>query len=104
MRQAVVVMYDAEAELDEWMHGPHYDEVLATPGVVAVQRLRVTEGPEGSRRYIAIIETSDLEATLAWRNSPAGKRSQDEANERGVSRRCSMLADVIFDASAAHDR
>ncbi len=73
MRQAVVVMYDAEAELDEWMHGPHYDEVLATPGVVAVQRLRVTEGPEGSRKYIAIIETSDLEGHACLAQQPGRK-------------------------------
>lgn len=27
---AVIVMYDAPAELDAWMHGDHYREVLAT--------------------------------------------------------------------------
>lgn len=103
MKKAVVVMYDTEDELDDWMHGPHYDEVLATPGVTAVRRLRVTEGPAGCRRYIAIIETDDLQATLAWRKSPEGQRSQQEANARGVSRRYNMLADVIFDASVAGD-
>lgn len=104
MRSAIVVMYDAPDELDDWMHGPHYDEVLATPGVTAVQRLRVIDGPEGCRRYLAIIEAADLLAMLDWRNSPAGQRSQQEADKRGVSCRYSMLAEVIFDVGADGDR
>jgi heme-degrading monooxygenase HmoA len=100
MTSAIIVMYDAEPELDAWMHGPHYHEVLAIPGVTGVRRLRVVDGPSDNRKYMAIIETEDLAATQAWRNGPAGQRSQADANDRGVSRRCGMTAEVIFDSTA----
>lgn len=92
----LVVMYDAPGSADDWMHGPHYDEVLATPGVTAVRRYEVLDGPPDSRRYIAVIESDDLDATLAWRAGPAGQRSQAEANERGVSNRFPMVCRRIY--------
>lgn len=96
MSHAVIVMYDAPTELDEWMHGPHYDEVLATPGVTHVRRYEVQAGPDGARKYLAIIETDDLDATLQWRDSPAGQHSQKEANERGVSNRYSLICKRVY--------
>ncbi len=96
----VIVMYDAPAATDEWMHGPHYDEVLATPGVVAVRRYEVLEGPAGCRRYVALIESEDIEATVAWRDSPAGQRSQQEANSRGVSNRYGLICQRIYSSVA----
>ncbi len=92
----VIVMYDAPAEADLWMHGPHYEEVKATPGVVAVRRYEVVEGPADSRRYIALIESNDVDATVAWRSSPEGKRSQEEANARGVRNRYAMICRRIY--------
>jgi heme-degrading monooxygenase HmoA len=92
----VVVMYDAPADADAWMHGPHYDEVKRTPGVTDVRRYEVVEGPEGCRRYIALIESDDVDATVAWRSSPDGQRSQTEANELGVSNRYSMICRRIY--------
>jgi hypothetical protein len=92
----VVVMYDAPAEADAWMHGPHYDEVKHTPGVTDVRRYEVVEGPEGCRRYIALIESDDVDATVAWRSSADGQRSQTEANERGVSNRYPMICRRIY--------
>lgn len=92
----VVVMYDAPAETDEWMHGPHYDEVLRCPGVTEVRRYEVVKGPDGCRKYIALIETDDVDATVAWRSSADGQRSQAEANERGVSNRYPMVCKRIY--------
>lgn len=92
----VVVMYDAPAEADEWMHGPHYDEVNATPGVIEVRRYEIVDGPEGCRKYIALIESEDIDATLAWRSSPEGARSQGEANARGVGNRYPMVCRRIY--------
>jgi hypothetical protein len=89
-------MYDAPAAIDDWMHGPHYDEVKETPGVVAVRRYEVIDAPSGSRRYLALIESDDIEATIAWRSSPAGARSQNEANSRGVSNRAGMVCRCIY--------
>ncbi|MEP7299951.1 MAG: hypothetical protein ABI699_00340 [Caldimonas sp.] len=95
----VVVMYDAPAEADAWMHGPHYDEVNATTGVTAVRRYEVLEGPAGCRRYIALIESDDIEATIAWRSSPDGARSQAEANARGVSNRYAVVCRRIYSSA-----
>jgi heme-degrading monooxygenase HmoA len=92
----VIVMYDAPMEADLWMHGPHYDEVNATPGVIGVRRYEIEDGPEGCRRYIALIESDDVDATLAWRSSAAGKRSQEEADARGVSNRYAMVGRCIY--------
>lgn len=95
-RGTVVVMYDAPAHADAWMHGPHYDEVKRTPGVTDVRRYEVVEGPEGCRRYVALIESDDVDATVAWRSSPDGQRSQAEANARGVGNRLSMVCKRIY--------
>ncbi len=93
---AVIVMYDAPPEADDWMHGPHYDEVRSTPGVTEVRRYEIVTGPESCRRYVAVIESADLEATLAWRGSPEGRKSQSEADSRGVSNRFAMIGKRIF--------
>ena len=100
MKQAVIVMYDAPStpELDEWMHGPHYDEVLATPGVTGVERFEVIEGPGGARKYVAVIHTEDLQATVAWRDSKEGQLSQNEANDRGVANRYGLICKTVFSA------
>lgn len=92
-RHMILVMYDGPTSVDfiEWMNGPHYDEVKATPGIVAARRFEVTAGPDGHRRYVAILETENLEQTLAWRDSPEGQRSQKEANDRGVTNRYSLV-------------
>ena len=92
----VVVMYDAPAQTDAWMHGPHYDEVKRTPGVTEVRRYEVVDGPEGCRKYIALIESTDLDATIGWRSSPDGQRSQAEANERGVTNRYAVICKRIY--------
>ena len=96
MSHAVVVMYDAPRDLDAWMHGPHYEEVLATPGVTEVRRYEVSVGPEGCRKYLAIIETDDLDATLRWRDGDAGQRSQEEADRRGVANRYALVCKRIY--------
>jgi hypothetical protein len=97
-RHVILVMYDGPdtAEFLEWMNGPHYDEVKATPGIVAARRFEVTSGPAGHRRYVAILETDDLERTLAWRDSPDGQRSQKEANDRGVSNRYALVCKLAY--------
>ncbi|GAA4349117.1 hypothetical protein GCM10023165_35600 [Variovorax defluvii] len=92
----VIVMYDAPSEADAWMHGPHYDEVLRTPGVTEVRRYEAVAGPEGCRKYIALIDSDDIDATLAWRDSAEGQRSQAEANERGVDNRYAIVAKRIY--------
>lgn len=94
----IVVMYDGPdtREFIDWMNGPHYDEVKATPGVVAASRYEVIEGPPDRRRYLAVLESDNLDATLAWRNSSAGQRSQREANERGVHNRYAVVGKLAF--------
>lgn len=94
----ILIMYDGPdtSEFHAWMDGPHYAEVAATPGIVSARRFKVLEGPEGHRRYAAVLETNDLEATLAWRNSPEGQRSQTEANELGVSNRYSIVCELLY--------
>lgn len=92
----VIVMYDAPAEADEWMHGPHYDEVLRTPGVTEVRRYETVTGPDGCRKYVALIDSDDIDATVAWRNSADGQRSQREANELGVNNRYGLIAKRIY--------
>lgn len=102
MRHVIIMMYDAPSDepFETWMHGPHYDEVLATPGVVAVQRYEVVSGPDDRRQYVALIHTDNVEATMAWRDSPAGQKSQQEANARGVANRYGLIGRCIFDESS----
>jgi heme-degrading monooxygenase HmoA len=91
-------MYDGPNNRDfvEWMNGPHYAEVKTTPGIVAARRYEVLDGPPDRKRYVAILESDDLAATLAWRDSPQGQRSQKEANDRGVHNRYSVTAKLAY--------
>lgn len=102
MKGAIVMMYDApeESAFNDWMHGPHYDEVMATPGVTAVERYTVADPDQ--RRFVAIIRTDDLDATLKWRDGEAGQKSQKEANDRGVHNRFGLSCQLIY-SSADHD-
>ena len=43
-----------------------------------------------------LIESDDVDATLAWRDGPDGQRSQAEANERGVTNRYGMVCKRIY--------
>lgn len=95
-RGAVVVMYDAPAAIDTWIHGPHYEEVKRTPGVTSIFRYEVIGGPLGCRKYVALIETDNIQATVAWRSSPEGQRSQAEANARGVTNRYGMICKRLY--------
>ena len=101
-RDVIVVMYDGPdtEEFIAWMNGPHYDEVKATPGIVAARRYEIVAGPPDRRRYVAILETDDLAATLAWRDSTQGRRSQREADDRGVSNRYSVVGTLAFSTVA----
>jgi len=102
-KATILITYDGPdtAEFHAWMDGPHYSEVSATPGIVCARRYRVVDGPAGHRRYVAILETNDLDATLAWRNSPEGQRSQKEANDFGVSNRYSVVCELLYSTESS---
>jgi hypothetical protein len=102
----IVVMYDGPdtREFIDWMNGPHYDEVKATPGIVAASRYEVIDGPPDRRRYLAVLESDNLEATLDWRNGSAGQRSQREANERGVHNRYAVVGKLAFSTALGASR
>lgn len=91
MEATLVLQYDAPDEADSWFHGPHYAELAAVPGVVSARRYKLTRATEGWLKYLVVIESSDIDATLAWRNSPDGRRSQDEASQHGVTKRTSAI-------------
>jgi hypothetical protein len=95
----VVITYDGpdNQEFSDWMDGPHYNDVKNTPGIVRARRFKVVAGPPGHRRYLAILETDDIDATLAWRDSPAGQSSQKEANDRGVTNRYSLICEQLYE-------
>lgn len=94
----ILVMYDSPDDPDfvAWMHGPHYDEVNRTPGVTKVHRYEVLDGPPDKRQFAAIIESDDVDATLKWRDSQDGERSQQEANARGVRNRYGLVCKLIY--------
>jgi heme-degrading monooxygenase HmoA len=96
-KAVIVITYDGPDTQDfsDWMDGPHYTEVKNTPGIISAKRFRVVSGPEGHRRYLAILESEDIDATLAWRDSPDGQRSQEEANSRGVTNRYSVICELL---------
>lgn len=100
-RGYVVVLYDApdDEAFQSWLHGPHYREILdRTPGVRAVTRLEVLDPAPGQQRYVALIQTDDLAATLAWRDSAEGQRAQADANAGGLRNRAGFAARIIYEA------
>jgi len=102
-RGIILVMNDAPLDdaFVEWLHGPHMEEVKATPGLTKITRYEIVDGPPDRRQYVGVLETDDLDATLAWRNSPEGKRSQEEANRRGVRNRYALVCRPVFSSVTA---
>ncbi len=98
----IVVMCDApnDQEFVDWLHGPHMEEVKATPGIKSVRRYEIVGGPPDRRQYLGLMETDDLDASLAWRDSPAGQRSQEEANKRGICNRYGLVCVPVYSSIA----
>lgn len=94
----ILVMNDApnDAAFIEWLHGPHMEEVKATPGLTKITRYEVVDGPADRRQYVGVLETDDLDATLAWRSSPESRRSQEEADRRGIRNRYSLVCRPVY--------
>ena len=97
-RGIILLMCDApsDPQFVEWLHGPHMEEVKATPGITKVTRYEVVDGPADRRQFVGIMETDDLDATLAWRNTAESRRSQDEANARGISNRYALVCRPVY--------
>lgn len=97
-RGMILVMCDAPSDPDfvKWLHGPHMDEVKGTPGVTKVTRYEVLDGPPDKRQFVGILETDDIDATLAWRRTSEGQRSQNEANARGITNRYQLVCRAVF--------
>ncbi len=66
------------------------------PGVVRVRRYVIVDGPPDRRGYVAVIETEDLEASMAYRNSEAGRKPQRDSESRGVTNRYGLACREIF--------
>src|ERR1700682_6719092 len=94
----ILVMYDSPDDPDfvAWVHGPHYDEVYRTPGVTKIHRYLIMAGPPDKRQFAAIIESDDVDATLKWRDSQEGQRSQQEADARGLRNRYGLVGKLIY--------
>jgi len=101
-RGMIMVMVDApdDPAFVEWLHGPHMEEVKATPGITRITRYEVVDGPPDRRRYVGILESDDIDATVAWRNSPEGRRSQEEANRRGIRNRYGLVCRTLYSSVA----
>jgi hypothetical protein len=97
-RGAIVLMFDQPTtpEFVAWVHGPHMQDMAKVPGVVRIRRYEVIDGPADRRGWVAVIETDDLEATLAYRHSEEGQRPQRESTERGVTNRYGLFCREIF--------
>jgi len=101
-RGMIMVMVDApdDPAFVEWLHGPHMEEVKATPGITRITRYEVVDGPPDRRQYVGILESDDIDATVAWRNSPEGRRSQEEANKRGIRNRYGLVCRTLYSSVA----
>lgn len=93
----IFVTYEAPRtrEFEEWMHGPHYDDLLRQPGVVGISRFERLGTSGGMGGYVALIQSQDLAATLQYRNS-IGRSAQLEADSRGVVRGEGWIARPVF--------
>ncbi|MCZ7573289.1 MAG: hypothetical protein M5U01_32460 [Ardenticatenaceae bacterium] len=96
----LIILFDAPTspEFDEWFYAEHYQDVLRTPGVTAFRRLAIQNSDSDRHRFMGLIETADVEATLAARASEAGQRSQQEANRHGVRHRTVIVTRTLFEA------
>jgi hypothetical protein len=97
-RGIILLMCDApsDPEFVQWLHGPHMDEVKATPGITKVTRYEVIDGPADRRQFVGIMETDDIDATLAWRKTAASQRSQSEADARGIANRYALVCVPVY--------
>jgi hypothetical protein len=92
-RGIILLMNDAPADkaFVDWLQGPHMEESRSAPGVTNITRYKIVDGPPERRQYLGIIESDDLDATLAWRNGPQGQRAAEETLKRGLRNRTTPL-------------
>lgn len=85
----LIGMYDAPQgeDFDAWLHGPYYQAILKMPGVRSIQRLEVIDPPPEHQRYVVLIETEDIAATLRHRDSDDWRHWQQEAAQKGLINR-----------------
>lgn len=100
----LVLQYDAPDEADAWFHGPHYTELLTiVPGVVSVRRYKLASSTDPWPKYLVIIESADIDATMTWRESAEGKSSQDDATRHGLRNRTAAVYRCIFSSDPKSD-
>ncbi|MBI4507055.1 MAG: hypothetical protein HY691_16105 [Chloroflexi bacterium] len=100
LRGFILLFYDApdDPEFQAWLHGPHFDEVIAKmPGVGRITRLEILSPEPGERRYLALLHSDDIEATVAFRKGPGGAELREDAIVHGVRNRHDFAARVIYD-------
>ena len=95
-------MYDApqDEDFNAWLHGRYYRAILKMPGVRSIQRLEVIDPPLGHQRYVVLIETDDIAATLRHRDSDEWRHWQQEAAQKGLINRTLVPGKRIVRLSA----
>ncbi|MEJ0040686.1 MAG: hypothetical protein WDO68_32480 [Gammaproteobacteria bacterium] len=88
-------------EFLNWAHTVHMKDMNKVPGVYRIRRYEIVDGPADKRRYLAVIETEDVEASMAYRKTPDGLKPQQDSNSRGVSDRYTLTCREIFDTTFA---
>ena len=86
-----------EAEYNRWYTERHLPDVVAVPGMVAAQRLRVTGESNLPGSYVAIyeLETDDPSAVLAEVNARAGTNAMPLSPALDIARVTVALLEPI---------
>ncbi len=85
----VLVHHDAPTDLtfSQWLHGEYLPAIMPLMGLSRVTRNEAISPESASHQFVTILETPDVEHTLAAMNNPAWQQLAAEAVRRGVSRR-----------------
>ena len=97
-RGIILLMNDAPTDkvFEDWLQGPHMDESKSAPGVRKITRYKIVDGPADRRQFVGLIESDDLDATLAWRNGTQGMQAAEETVKRGLRNRVSFVCEPVF--------
>ncbi len=81
----IIVFHNAPGnpEFEEWLHQHHFRRIASLAGVQSVRRLSIVEG-ESSRKFVALIRSTDMDSTITAVKGDFGQELIKSAGDHGV--------------------
>ncbi|MBI2321824.1 MAG: hypothetical protein HYU88_06970 [Chloroflexi bacterium] len=106
-RGVMIEFYDCPEtdEFNDWLYGPHYDEVFSIiPGVRPIKRYEIMNpATPGLQRIVILLESDDIQAAWNFRTTPRGLRSRLESDVHGLANREEYYCRLLYEGHKRDD-